>query len=97
MLGDAKTKEFRPDEIIEQAKKVELLVLDDLGAEKPSEWVVEKLFQVVNYRYNEMLPTIFTSNLSPEELENRIGERTVARIIEMAKVIRMVGKNLRNK
>jgi len=84
-----------PDEIIEQAKKVDLLVLDDLGAEKPSEWVKEKLFQIVNYRYNELLPTIFTSNLSPEELENKIGERIVARIMEMAKIIKLVGRNLR--
>jgi DNA replication protein DnaC len=90
-----KDERYTADDIIEEAKNIDLLLLDDLGAEKPSEWVKEKLFQIINHRYNELLPIVFTSNLSLDELEKRIGERIVARIAEMSKMIRLIGKNLR--
>jgi len=49
-------------------KRAELLVLDELGAQKPGQWVTEILYLIVNSRYNNRLPTIFTSNyrLNPE-------------------------------
>ena len=46
-----------------------LLVLDDLGAQSTTAWAQEKLFQLLNYRYNAKLPTIVTMSLSLEELE----------------------------
>ncbi len=49
--------------ILRRATQAELLVLDELGAQKPSEWVTEILYLVINTRYNSRLPTIFTTNL----------------------------------
>lgn len=60
-----------------------LLVVDDIGAEKPSDWVEEQMYLAINHRYTHLLPTIFTSNLGPVELESRLGERISSRILEM--------------
>src|SRR5687768_8384555 len=49
-------------DILRPVMNAELLVLDDLGAEKPSEWVAETMSLIVNTRYNERRPTIFTTN-----------------------------------
>ena len=52
-----------------------LLILDDLGVESPTPWVVEKLYQLLNHRYNAHLPTVITTNHSLEELELRLRSR----------------------
>jgi DNA replication protein DnaC len=52
--------------ILRRATEAELLVLDELGAQKPSAWVTEILYLVINTRYNRRLPTIFTTNLRLE-------------------------------
>jgi DNA replication protein DnaC len=70
-----------------------LLFLDDLGAEKMTEWVAETFYLIVNRRYNEMLPTVITSNLPVAELAERIGDRTVSRIVEMCDVVEISGKD----
>ena len=57
-----------------------LLVLDDIGSEKMSDWVEETFYLIINKRYNEMLPTVFTSNLKLSELAERIGDRLASRI-----------------
>ena len=49
-------------DILGQVMKAELLVLDDLGAERPTDWVEETMNLIVNTRYNDRKPTIFTSN-----------------------------------
>ena len=72
-----------------------LLFIDDIGAEKMTEWVAETFYLILNYRYNEMLPTIFTSNLSPSELAERIGDRIVSRIIGSSDVIKLDGEDRR--
>ncbi|MCP4202500.1 MAG: ATP-binding protein [bacterium] len=52
--------------ILRRATEAELLVLDELGAQKPSAWVSEILYLVINTRYSRRLPTIFTTNLRLE-------------------------------
>lgn len=64
-----------------------LLVVDDIGAERATDWVEEQLYLGVNYRYTHLLPTIFTSNEGPGQLEQRLGKRTVSRIIEMCDAV----------
>lgn len=81
--------------LFELAKKVRLLILDDIGAEKSTEWVHETLFVLINYRYEQMLPTIFTTNCSLEELEEKLGKRITSRIIEMCRCIQMGGEDWR--
>jgi DNA replication protein DnaC len=77
-------------EVLAPVLKAELLVLDDLGAEKTSEWVEETMNLIVNTRYNEKLATIFTSNFpdipddtEPNSLLCRIGHRMRSRLHEM--------------
>ena len=62
---------------------VDLLHLDDLGAEKQTDWVLEQLYSLVNERYEQQRPIIVTTNLSFDELEKQIGERTVSRLVEI--------------
>ncbi|MCL2141029.1 MAG: ATP-binding protein [Dehalococcoidia bacterium] len=63
------------DQLFERIKTIPLLVLDDLGAQSATKWAQEKLYQVINYRYNAQLPTVVTTNLCLEELENRVSSR----------------------
>lgn len=72
-----------------------VLVIDDLGAEKASEWVAETLFKIVDKRYREVLPTVITSNLSLGELADRLGDRIPSRIAEMCDVIKLDGADRR--
>jgi DNA replication protein DnaC len=52
-----------------------LLVLDDLGTENATPWAREKLYQIVNHRYNERLPTVITTNQGPSAIDERILSR----------------------
>lgn len=72
-----------------------VLALDDLGAERATEWTQEQLFTIINWRYEHMLPTLVTSNHSAAELRARIGERTADRLVEMCETIPVSGQNLR--
>jgi len=81
---------------LELLKTMEVVILDDLGAERNTDWVTERLYLVINARYNEMLPTIITSNLEMEELEKLPGwERIVSRLFEMCHLIRVDGPDYR--
>ena len=81
-------------EILRPVMTADLLVLDDLGAEKTSEWVEETMNLIVNTRYNEQRMTIFTSNYEdipddtdPNSLLFRIGARMRSRLHEMCEFI----------
>lgn len=76
-------------------REAPVLLLDDLGAEKVTDWVREELYCLVDHRYRELLPTIITSNYTVEELEERIGERTVSRLVEMCDGILLDGADRR--
>lgn len=59
------------------------LVLDDLGAEKTSDWATEVLYLIINRRYEEGKGVIVTTNCSPAELSDRLGDRVISRLAEM--------------
>ena len=63
------------DEMFEQVRNAPLLILDDLGAQSGTAWADEKLFQLINYRYNACLPTVITTNVTVQHLESRIATR----------------------
>ena len=63
------------DERFQQIRNANLLVLDDLGTENSTAWASEKLFQIINHRYNEQLPTVITSNAKLDRIEDRIVSR----------------------
>lgn len=72
-----------------------LLALDDLGAERPTDWVAEQAYTLVNHRYEHALPIWATSNLELDELTHHIGQRTVWRLAETCLVIHVTGPNWR--
>jgi DNA replication protein DnaC len=72
----------RFDQMLDLLCRCEHLVLDDLGRERPTEWVQETLYLVVNARYQECLATSVTTNLSPVELGARLGEPILDRLGE---------------
>jgi DNA replication protein DnaC len=74
-----------------------LLVLDDLGAAKASEWTEEINYRVINYRYEHELPTLVTSNVTPKELRAALGERVASRLVEMADRVVLTGGDRRRK
>lgn len=63
------------DERLDTIRETPLLVLDDLGAHHSTPWAQEKLFQILNHRYNGHLPTVITTNQRLDELDPRIGSR----------------------
>jgi DNA replication protein DnaC len=65
------------DQVFERVKKAPLLVLDDFGEQSTTPWAQEKLYQVINYRYNAKLPTIITTRYSLDEIMERI-ESTIS-------------------
>jgi DNA replication protein DnaC len=89
-------------DLLRPVMEAELLVLDDLGAEKPSEWVEETMNLIVNTRYNERRPTIFTTNYEdlPDEtqadsLKVRVGFRMHSRLHEMCEFLEYEGGDYR--
>ena len=70
-------------DLLERLTSVDLLHLDDLGAERTSEWVLEQLYSIINARYEERRAVVVTTNLQPEELREQIGTRTVSRLAEI--------------
>lgn len=69
--------------LLEPLAEAQLLVLDDLGAESPTDWMRDRLYLIVNRRYEAGLPMIVTTNCTEAELEARIGPRTASRLYEM--------------
>ncbi len=84
-------------DLVDRLAVVDLLHLDDLGAERSSEWVLEQLYTIVNARYEEQRSIIFTTNIKERPaLEDQVGKRTVSRLLEMCEVeIPVHGEDLR--
>ncbi len=66
--------------LIEASKGADILVLDDLGAHKSSEWVREQLGSIINHRWSNALPIVVTTNESLNTFTETLGERTVSRL-----------------
>ena len=77
-------------ELLRPLLEADLLVLDELGSQKPSNFVHDILYYIINSRYNGMRTTIFTTN-NVDDLGDRIGDRLRSRLYEMASVIHLTG------
>lgn len=96
-------------DIFQAIENVDLLVLDDLGTEKISDWVLEQLFIIINCRYNKRLATVITSNYSSNEIvkkmvivdkekrvfDNVSGRRIMTRVFGMCQVVFLGGRDYR--
>lgn len=72
-----------------------VLILDDLGAAKGSEWNEEINYRLINHRYEHNLPTLITSNVPPKDLASVLGERVASRLVEMADRVVIKGADRR--
>lgn len=80
---------------VELLTDARMLVLDDLGVEKPSAWVRERVYEIVNRRYESVRPITVTTNLSPEQMSRQLGDRITGRLMEMCEAFEVTGPSRR--
>lgn len=73
-------------DVFAKAKKANVLILDDLGAHNYTPWIINQLYSLINYRLNNMLTTIITTNLNLEDIDYRLDERIASRILELCSI-----------
>jgi DNA replication protein DnaC len=101
LLADIKeTYEDRSEssymQLFDRLVGVDLLHIDDLGAEKRTEWVLEQVYSIINERWQEQRSVVVTTNLIDiDELRGQIGPRTVSRLHEMCELIPIMGRDRR--
>ena len=81
--------------VFQRYARTSVLVLDDVGASKSTEWTEEINYRLVNHRYENELPSLFTSNLAPKELAGMLGDRVTSRLIEMTRPVAVHGEDRR--
>ncbi|HZC28726.1 MAG TPA: ATP-binding protein [Gaiellaceae bacterium] len=82
-------------DFLDRLAVVDLLHVDDVGAERTSDWVLEQLYAIVNARYEDERSVIITTNLERDELAEQIRERTVSRLEEMCTLVPLYGEDAR--
>lgn len=83
--------------IFETLVNADVLVLDDLGAEKSSEWVKEQLLELIDHRYRSGRHggLVVTTNLAPADIETKLDPRIAGRLVEISRVLHMSGRQHR--
>ena len=95
MFIDPKAPDKDKDTYKDRLLECDLLVLDDLGTESKTEWTLNTIHQIIDFRYREQLPTVITTNLPLDEIRELYGERLLSRIYEMCQGIEFCGKDYR--
>lgn len=96
LLSDLRTCEREQQrKMINRLNNIDFLVFDEIGSDKNTDWVVSQLHAIIDTRCNNMLPTIFTSNLSSKQLEEYLGKRLYSRILAANKVLYLEGDDYR--
>jgi DNA replication protein DnaC len=112
LLADIRKTFERPDtnsELLDLVKNIDMLVLDDLGAERITSWVSEQMFDIINARCMNKKQTVITTNYNPDKLIMRMaacdkygnvlddlpGKRIVSRLNEMCTIVEVSGKDQR--
>jgi DNA replication protein DnaC len=83
------------EEEFERYLKTRVLMIDDLGAAKASEFTEEVNYRLINHRYENEMPTLITSNVTPRQLAPALGERVASRLTEMATRVVLKGDDRR--
>ena len=81
--------------VLDSVKNADLLIMDDLGSERKTEWVEERLFLIIDYRWQWKLPIIVTTNFNAEQLPERVSDRIVSRLMDDSTFIVVDGKDYR--
>lgn len=90
-----KDNSITESELVEKYSEAEFLLLDDLGSEKVSEWSRQMFYLLLDRRHRNQLQTIITSNLSLDEISEKIDDRISSRICEMGIIIELSGEDRR--
>ncbi len=93
----------REEQVIDKYTRCDLLIIDDLGKERPTEWAIEKLYYIINTRYEKCLPVVITTNYGIDKLISRLtvkdnvetAEAIVSRLYEMCRGILMEWEDFR--
>lgn len=96
------------DELMKMLAEVDVLILDDLGTETPTDWAVERLYLIINNRYTAGKTLIVTSNYAPDDAQERLnnpkgksrsvtGSRIISRIKEMCRLCYLAGADRRER
>lgn len=83
------------EELFDLYRAPKLILFDDIGAEKSTEWVQERLYSILNFRAANGLACLFTSNLSLDQLERKLGSRIASRIRGFTRDLKFSGKDHR--
>ena len=83
------------EQILEMVNNCKLLIIDDIGAERVTEWVAERMVSIINRRSSNGLCTIYTSNLSPDQLKEKLGDRIASRVFGGSQIIEIKGGDRR--
>lgn len=83
------------EDMLQKYFNTKLLVLDDLGAEKTTDWALQSLYVIINKRCDEKRQTIITSNLTLDEIKDKLSDRIASRIKGMCRIVVMKGKDKR--
>lgn len=81
--------------LLNKYSDIEVLMLDDLGAEKPTEWVLQTMYLIIDRRYRNMKKTIVSSNYDLSQIAKRLDDRISSRIAGMCQIVKMTGKDKR--
>lgn len=81
---------------LDKMKSMPMLVIDDLGKEKKTEWSQQILFSVLNHRYEHYLPTVITSNMSPKEIPEYVEGAVASRLMETFEIVQMHSSDYRD-
>jgi DNA replication protein DnaC len=81
--------------VIDFYSEKKILVLDDLGTEKPTDWVLSTLYLIIDRRYRNMKTTYITSNFNLDQIAERLDDRISSRIAEMCDMVNIKGKDRR--
>ena len=85
------------DLVVSRLRQLDLLVIDDLAMERPTDWVLEQFCRVIDWRYRDGSFTVITSNKSPAELGERYGDRVRSRILGLIgrRLVHLEGRDRR--
>lgn len=84
-------------DLFKDMREVELLVIDDFGMEKPTDWLREQIFLVINSRYENRKPVIVTSNQSIEDIGKFLMPQIASRLLEVSRTVHFKGEDQRGK
>lgn len=85
----------KTESTIREYQKCNLLILDDFGTEKETDWTAETIYKIINYRYEEVKPIIITTNSNVAEFLRFFDERLASRIMETCTILKLTGKDYR--